>query len=155
MQYMPAKVRFQWRQNKQNLINNPAYNEAQWQKMIGLRQQLLRALYQAGVPILLGSDAPQVFNVPGFSLHHETAAMKEAGLSNFAILQSGTANPAQFFQQSQEFGTIGIGKSADLILLDGNPLENLQNLWKQSGVMLRGKWLDKTYIAAELRKIAE
>ncbi len=155
MQYMPAKVRYQWRQSKQNLTSNPAYNEAQWQKMITLRQQLLRALYQAGVPILLGSDAPQVFNVPGFSLHHETASMKEAGLSNFAILQSGTANPAQFFQQSQDFGSIGIGKSADLILLDGNPLENLQNLWKQSGVMLRGKWLDKAYIAAELRKIAQ
>jgi Amidohydrolase family len=156
MQYMPAKTRFQWRQSKASLTTSqPTYNEAQWKRMIELRQQILRALHQAGVPLLLGSDAPQVFNVPGFSLQHEMKAMQDAGLSPLVILQSGTLNPARFFKQSEEFGSVAPGRSADLILVDGNPLDNLDNVWKQSGVMLRGKWLDRTNIQAELAKISK
>lgn len=154
MKYMAPRTRYQWRQSKQNAIGNDDYSEEQWKKMIDLRQQLLRSLHQAGVPLLLGSDAPQVFNVPGFSLEHEMNAMKEAGLSNEVILKSGTANPARFFGQEGQFGTIQKGASADLLLLNGNPLDDLSQTWAQEGVMVRGHWLPKEEIDSRLQEIA-
>lgn len=154
MQYMPSKTLYQWRQSKQSLTG-AGFSEAQWKKFIALRQKMLRNMHSAGVDLLLGSDAPQVFNVPGFSLHHEMASLLEAGLTPYTILHSGTANPARYFGQSGHFGTIQPGASADFILLEGNPLEDITNTWKQLGVMLRGKWMSKAFIDAELQKIAD
>lgn len=154
MKYMAARTRYQWRQSKQNAIGNEEYKKEQWEKMIDLRQQLLRALHEAEVPLLLGSDAPQVFNVPGFSLEHEMNAMKDAGLSNEVILMSGTANPARFFHQEGQFGTLQVGAAADLLLLSGNPLSDLSQTWAQEGVMVRGHWMPKEEIDARLAEIA-
>lgn len=154
MKYMAPRTRYQWRQSKQNAIGNDNYKKEQWEKMIDLRQQLLRALHEAGVPLLLGSDAPQVFNVPGFSLEHEMNDMKDAGLSNEVILMSGTANPAKFFGQAGVFGTIQKGAAADLLLLNGNPMENLSNTWAQEGVMVRGHWMPKAEVDMQLAEIA-
>lgn len=154
MQYMPSKTLFQWRQNKSNLTG-ANYSEVLWQRFILFRHKILQSLYKADVDLLLGSDAPQVFNVPGFSLRHEMNSLADANLSPYVILRSGTANPARFFGKSGAFGTIVPGASADFILLEANPLENVGNTSKQVGVMLRGKWLSKEFIEAELEKIAE
>lgn len=154
MQYMPSKIMYQWRQSKSNLTSSN-YSEVLWQRFILLRHKILQSLHQAKVDFLLGSDAPQVFNVPGFSLHHEMKSLADAGLSPYVILHSGTANPARFFGQSGKFGTIEPGASADFILLEANPLESVNNAGKQAGVMLRGKWLSKEFIEAELKKITE
>ncbi|WP_421798509.1 amidohydrolase family protein [Haliscomenobacter sp.] len=154
MQYMPSKTLFQWRQNKSNLTGGN-YSEVLWQRFILFRHKILQSLYKADVDLLLGSDAPQVFNVPGFSLRHEMKSLAAANLSPYVILRSGTANPARFFGKSGAFGTIVPGASADFILLEANPLENVGNTSKQVGVMLRGKWLSKEFIEAELEKIAE
>lgn len=154
MQYMPSKIMYQWRQSKSNLTSSN-YSEVLWQRFILLRHKILQSLHKAKVDFLLGSDAPQVFNVPGFSLHHEMKSLADAGLSPYVILHSGTANPARFFGQNGKFGTIEPGASADLILLEANPLESVNNAGKQAGVMLRGKWLSKEFIEAELKKIAE
>ena len=81
-------------------------------------------------------------------------AMKDAGLSNEVILMSGTANPARFFHMEGQFGTIQEGASADLLLLTGNPLEDLSQTWAQEGVMVRGRWLSREYIDERLAEIA-
>lgn len=154
MQYMPSKTLYQWRQNKSNLTG-ANYSEVLWQRFILFRHKILQSLYKADVDLLLGSDAPQVFNVPGFSLRHEMKSLADANLPPYVILRSGTANPARFFGRSGAFGTIVPGASADFILLEANPLENVGNTSKQVGVMLRGKWLSKEFIEAELEKIAE
>ena len=154
MQYMPSKILYQWRQNKSNLTG-ASYSEVLWQRFILFRHKILQSLYKADVDLLLGSDAPQVFNVPGFSLRHEMKSLAEADLSPYVILRSGTANPARFFGKSGAFGTIVPGASADFILLEANPLDDVSNTSKQVGVMLRGKWLSKEFIEAELEKIAE
>ena len=155
MKYMSPKTLFAWRQSHQSLINNESYSANTYQIFLQRRQALLRGLHEAGVNLLLGSDAPQVFNVPGFSLQHEMKAMSEAGLSNFTILHSGTVNPARFFKSEGEYGTIVKGASADLILLSANPLEDIENMRKQLGVMLRGEWLSKTMIDEKLAAIAK
>ena len=104
--------------------------------------------------VLLGSDAPQQFNVPGFSIHREMRRMADAGMSTYEIVKSGTANVGQYFKAQDAFGTIAVGQRADLILVDANPLQNLGNMEKRSGVMVRGRWLPASEIDARLAKIA-
>jgi len=81
--------------------------------------------------------------------------MKDAGLSNFKILQSGTINPAVFFNAKGQYGTIEKGAAADLILLSGNPLEDISNAQKIEGVMVKGRWLSKEEIDGRLNEIEE
>jgi len=115
---------------------------------------ILTALHRAGVPILLGTDAPQVFSVPGFSIHREMAMMVEAGMTPFEVLQSGTRNVATYFGTSAESGTVEIGKRADLILLDANPLASAANVQRRAGVMVHGRWLPESEIQRGLAALA-
>jgi imidazolonepropionase-like amidohydrolase len=106
-----------------------------------------------GVDLLLGSDAPQIFNVPGFSIQHEMQAMADAGLSNYTILRSGTANPARFFGQEGEYGVVQEGAAADLILLSANPLEDIRHMQNPQGVMVSGQWMDRAFLDEKLSEI--
>jgi imidazolonepropionase-like amidohydrolase len=123
-------------------------------EIVALRDRILQALQRAGAGLLLGSDSPQVFSVPGFSLAREMRAMVEAGVPTYAVLEAGTRNPARFFGRESEFGTVEVGKRADLILLNGNPLEDIRNVHRQAGVMVRGRWLPKAEIDQRLAEIA-
>ena len=117
------------------------------------RVRILRALHQGGVRILMGTDAPQQFSVPGFSLHRELLRMRDAGMSPYEILKSGTVNVGEYFKAQDSFGTIEPGKRADLVLLDANPLADITSLAKIRGVMVRGRWLSRTDLDAGLAKI--
>jgi predicted amidohydrolase YtcJ len=119
------------------------------------RQQLLRELTSAGAPVALGSDAPQFFNVPGFSIHPEMEMMVAAGLTPYEVLVTGTRNPAVYFGTPEEFGTVQVGRRADLILLEANPLEDIGNVRRRAGVMVRGRWLPESEIQQRLDAIAE
>ena len=121
--------------------------------IVAARTRILRALHQGGVNILMGTDAPQQFSVPGFSLHRELVRMREAGLSPYDILKSGTVNVGRYFAKQDAFGTIEPGKRADLVLVDANPLADITNVAKISGVMVRGRWLDRAELDAGLAKI--
>lgn len=121
--------------------------------VIANRTRILRALHEGGVKILMGTDAPQQFSVPGFSLHRELLRMREAGMSPYDILKSGTVNVGQYFAQQDSFGTIEPGKRADLVLVDANPLADIANVAKISGVMVRGRWLSRADLDAGLAKI--
>jgi imidazolonepropionase-like amidohydrolase len=123
-------------------------------EIVALRDRILQALHRAGARLLLGADSPQVFSVPGFSLAREMRAMVEAGVPTYAVLEAATKNPAAFFGREEEFGTVEVGKRADLILLDGNPLEDIRNVHRQAGVMVRGRWLPKAEIDRRLAEIA-
>ncbi|HSC14353.1 MAG TPA: amidohydrolase family protein, partial [Gammaproteobacteria bacterium] len=104
--------------------------------------------------LLLGSDAPQVFNVPGFSLHRELDAIVASGLTPFEALRTGTLNPAVFFEATEEFGAVRAGLAADLILAARNPLEDVTALARPEGVMVRGRWLDRAELDRGLAEIA-
>ena len=155
VEFMNPSTRFQWRRFKDRIVNAPNYNADTSAAFIEIRNKLLKAMYEAGVPLLLGSDAPQIFNVPGYSIQSEFLHMSEAGIPNFAILQSGTVNPAKFFGEAGKYGVIKEGAAADLIMLNGNPLEDLQNMKRIQGVMLRGKWLTRLMIRRKLREIRD
>jgi imidazolonepropionase-like amidohydrolase len=123
-------------------------------EIVVLRDRILQALHRAGARLILGADSPQVFSVPGFSLAREMRAMVEAGVPTYAVLEAATKNPAGFFGREAEFGTVEVGKRADLILLLGNPLEDIRNVHRQAGVMVRGQWLPKAEIDRRLAEIA-
>ena len=125
---------------------------------LALRMRVLKELSDAGAGILMGTDSPQLFNVPGFALHRELAVMSEAGMSNYEILKSGTATVGEYVAShlglDGNFGTIAPGQRADLVLLGSNPLDDLGNLVDRVGVMVRGRWVSRAEIDAGLEALA-
>jgi imidazolonepropionase-like amidohydrolase len=130
---------------------NPKYKADDIRKFIALRRKLIYECQKNGVGLLLGSDAPQVFDVPGFSVHHELKYMVDAGLTPYQALQSGTVNPAKYFNRT-DLGLIKPGYISDLVLLDADPLENIENTKKIAGVMRGNNWFAKDIITANLKK---
>lgn len=143
MKYMPADSVQRWARSRREMLDDINYHPEVAARAVALRQQLILALHRHGAGLLLGSDAPQIFNVPGFSLHHELRYLVEAGLSPFEALETGTVNAAEFFGWAGEFGAVTIGAVADLVLLDANPLEDISNTRRIHGVMVRGRWLSR------------
>lgn len=155
MRYMPKEILDNWVEAKHNFQNRDDFQLAAAQRLVELRRQLTKSLHDAGAPLALGSDAPQFFNVPGFSIHHEMKMMAAAGLTPYEVLVTGTRNPAVYFDAAGKFGTIEADARADLILLEANPLEDISNAQKRAGVMVRGKWLPEEEIQQRLAEIAK
>jgi len=103
---------------------------------------LVGAMHKAGVRVLAGSDFSDWALVPGVDLHNELALLVEAGLSPMEALQAATTLPAEFLGKTADFGTIAVGKVADLVLLEADPLESISHTRKIRGVILGGKYLD-------------
>jgi hypothetical protein len=127
-------------------------------RYLSLRRTLLKALADSGARLLMGTDSPQMFNVPGFALHHEIEVMQEAGLTPWQVLESGTRNVAEYaakdLKLDGKFGTVTAGNRADLILLDANPLTDVRNVAKRAGVMVRGRWLPASELDRMLAEMA-
>jgi imidazolonepropionase-like amidohydrolase len=154
LKYMPKQIVAGWTKGLETRLSQPQYNAEEAKIYIDNRMKIMTALYKAGVRILLGSDAPQQFNVPGFSIEHEMKRMADAGMTTFDILASGTSLVGEYYKAHDDFGTVAAGKRADLVLLDANPLEGLSNVAKRSGVMIRGRWLPASEIQKKLDEIA-
>lgn len=155
MKYMNPNTLNNWVRTKKGIVGAQNYDAEQALKFNKIRRNIIGTLHKAGVKILLGSDAPQVFNVPGFSIQRELDAMVRSGLTEFEALYAGTVNPAKFFNDEGKYGTIINGADADLVLLNANPLTDIANMKKQAGVMVRGTWLSASDIAAGLDQIAK
>jgi hypothetical protein len=107
----------------------------------GKMQAMVRALRDAGARILVGTDAPNPFVVPGFSVHEELEHLVAAGLTPYEAIRAGTRDAAEFLEAADELGTIAQGMRADLLLLDADPLADVRNARKITGIMVRGQWL--------------
>lgn len=138
MRYMPDTTVQQWVRAKQSIENDRDFDPEDARQAIRLRRMLIKALHDAGAGLLLGSDAPQVFNVPGFSIHHELAFLVEAGLTPYDALATGTTAVADYLGSNT--GLVAVGRDADLVLLDADPLADISNTRRIHGVMLRGTW---------------
>lgn len=123
-------------------------------RVIELRRKMLKGLRDAGAKIALGTDSPQVFSVPGFSIHREMQLMVAVGFTPFEVLQSGTRNVAEYFGTLSETGTLEQGKRADVILLDANPLTDISNVARRAGVIVAGRWLPEREIRERLERLA-
>ena len=151
MQYVsPAELR-QWVATKRD--NMAEYSAQDRARFISVRRRLIKALQDAGGLLLLGSDAPQVWNVPGFSIHRELASYVAAGLTPYQALATGTRNVDAHLSTFP--AGVMASRRATLVLLDANPLENIANTTRIAGVMVRGRWIPKTEIdrrLAEMRR---
>ncbi|MEP7374985.1 MAG: amidohydrolase family protein [Chitinophagaceae bacterium] len=152
MKYMDAATVNNWRSMKKDLLSNPNYKPTTATRLIEIRRKLIYACNKSGVGLLLGSDAPQVFDVPGFSVHHELVYLVDAGLTPYEALKTGTVNAGKFLNR-KDIGVIKPGAVSDLLLLNGNPLEDINQSKNIEGVMMGNLWMNREYINAELKKL--
>lgn len=152
MAWWPENQVTAWANSVRNLQNNPAFTAEHRRRYLELRFWLIRSLHEGGVTLLLGADAPQIGNVPGFSTLHELELMAQAGLSNFEALATGTRNVGQYLGEP-DFGTIAVGHRADLLLLDADPLVNVSNVRRKAGVMANGRWIPRAEIDRRLAEL--
>ena len=153
LRYVPQAWRANWAQQLSQMRRNAPPAE-QRLSTLALRRRILKALQTAGCPIAFGTDSPQLYSVPGFSIHREMRSMSSAGLTPQQILSAGTRQVARYYSAEQEFGSVAVGQRADLILLNGNPLDDLANVGRRAGAMVNGRWLPEAEIQARLERIA-
>ncbi len=152
LKYMDPQVVRSWINTKNNYNNHPDFSPRKAEALVKLRRKLVYECQKNGVGLLLGCDAPQVFNVPGFSTQLEMGYLVEAGLTPYEALSTGTVNVARYLGK-KDSGVIKKGNVSDLVLLAGNPLEDIGQTRNIEGVMIGTRWLPADYIRAELRKI--
>jgi hypothetical protein len=117
-------------------------------------EKMLLALNESGARLMSGTDVPVPVMVPGSSLHDELETMVDVGLSPYEVLKTSTANPARYLGEGDEAGTIEVGKRADLVLLDANPLADITNTRRIAGMMVRGRWYDRADLDRMLELVA-
>lgn len=150
MRFMPRNIAESWGPE-----TNPYTRRFKKELAPGIRaryhflEKLVRAMRDAGVRIVTGTDALNTGVVPGFSIHDELRCLVAAGLTPYEALRAATANAADFLGATSEFGTVTVGLRADLILVEANPLADVGNASKRAGVMLGGRW----FTEAELGKV--
>jgi imidazolonepropionase-like amidohydrolase len=124
-------------------------------RTLPIAKKLVEALHKAGARLLLGTDYPNPFVMPGFSIHDESGNFVDANLSPYEAIRAGTSGAAEFLGASAEWGTVAVGRRADLILVDANPLDDVANASEQFGVLVRGRWYPKAKLQTKLDALAE
>lgn len=125
--------------------NDSVRTLARRQRYVAVRNAIVKAIIDSGggSRLLAGSDSPEWFMAYGWTLHRELAAFVEAGLTPYQALLTATRNPAAFLGASAEWGSIEVGKRADLVLLNDNPLEDIRHTMDIEAVSIGGRWLDR------------
>lgn len=137
LKYVPIGIRQGWE------AKVPASVPAVGQAFYAKKRQLLKPMQRAGVGMLAGTDTPNPYCLPGFGLHDELALLVQAGLTPMEALQSATRNPARFLGKEKEFGTVQVGRRADVLLLDADPLQDIHNTTRIRAVVADGRLLDR------------
>jgi hypothetical protein len=140
-QYLPDTIEQRWRKEIAR-ISPPAtagfqYDYAKW------KLQMVKKIYDKGIPIMAGTDCPIYYLTPGRSLHQELVELERAGIPALDILATATINPAKYFGLEKDLGTISEGKLADLLILGKNPLERIKNTMEIEAVIKQGKMFDR------------
>jgi imidazolonepropionase-like amidohydrolase len=142
MKYVPKQMADQWVQARNDFMQEVADVPMEKRRHFeAVRAKIIKALDDADAGVLLGADTPQIMQVPGWATHGELKALVASGLTPYRALRAGTINVARFFGMAQRTGTIALGQEASLVLVDGNPLEDIASMGRISGVMVRGRWL--------------
>lgn len=163
MQYVPEATLDQWAAQRDHLLGL-GLMQAIGSRFVETRRAIVRALHEAGAPLMAGSDTQQAFHLSGFALHEELAALQRAGLPPLAALAAATRVPRDYFRSlpangsahglPADFGVIQPGVRADLLLLDADPSQDVNATREIEAVMLRGRWLDRAALDGILREVA-
>jgi predicted amidohydrolase len=142
LRYIPRFVKERWSDRAATLEAGSARAAAGQQALQRREVAITGLLFRAGVPMLAGTDVTNPYCLPGFSLHDELARLVGAGLTPLAALQAATLNPARFLHVTDSLGTVDVGKVADLVLLDGDPLADIRNVSRIAAVVVNGRLID-------------
>jgi imidazolonepropionase-like amidohydrolase len=154
LKYMPASVKRQWDASARR-PKPTADDIAFYQRNFARQRQLVGAMSRAGTPIVAGTDTVNPYVFAGFSLHDELALLVDAGLSPMQAIQAATINVARLVGRDNELGAVAPGKLADLVLLDANPLSNIENTKRINAVLSNGRLWDRPALDVLLRKAEE
>ncbi|GAB0157330.1 amidohydrolase family protein [Chryseobacterium sp. Alg-005] len=154
-QYIHPLMQNKWLTSNQYHNRTSPEFIAYLEKMIQFNNRLVKAFKEAGIPIVAGTDAGCSGVVWGYSLHDEIELLVKAGLTPQEALHSATRLSATWLGIGDKIGTVEVGKFADLILLDANPLDDIRNTRKISGVFFNGKWISQRKIDKMLSDLAK
>jgi len=166
MRYVDADTRALWAQSIRAIREQSSSLDRT--RILAMREMLVKALQEADAGLLLGSDAPKLMNVAGFSVHQELKALVNAGLTPYQALATATVNVGRYLQRDdmqqrlrpyqkqrlQGFGTLTPGAPANLLLLAANPLDNISNSSRILAVARAGVWYDRAQLDGWLTDIA-
>lgn len=150
MVYVDSARTALWAQLLKAFALQPEAKKAALRQIYSLQQAVTLLLKRSGVKMMAGSDAgsASIWVVPGIALHQEFYELAAAGLTPLEVLQMATLNGAEFLQRESTMGTVEVGKNADLVLLEANPLLDVAHLDQIAGVFLRGKYFSPAALAA-------
>lgn len=137
--YVALSLKKEWQKTFKPIS---AEDLAELKQMVAELREVTRLMHRSGVTLVAGSDIAGP-RVPGFSLHEELVLLVEAGLTPLEALQAATLTPAKVLNKANDLGSIKVGKLADLVLLDGNPLEDIHNTQRIRAVIVNGKLLNR------------
>jgi imidazolonepropionase-like amidohydrolase len=124
---------------KTQMAGQDKMDQAVWQNWA----EIVKGLNQAGVPLMVGTDLMVPGIIPGYAVHDEMLIWQKVGIPAADILRSATLVPAKFMGLGDRLGSIDEGKTASMVLVQGNPLDDIRNAQKIDGVFLRGKYFNR------------
>jgi imidazolonepropionase-like amidohydrolase len=153
MRFLPAALLSGWKNNPQLASLTP--NQFGRLRLDNeKRNRFVRALHEGGAKILLGTDTPNPFVVPGFAIHDELRNLVNVGFTPYEAIKAGTSDAAEFLKSQNQWGTVAVGLRADLILLEANPLQDVSNVNRRVGVMVHGHWMLESELKGRLERLA-
>jgi len=145
--YLPMSLRDLWSKSRSGNVPDGG------QELFNGQLSLTRRMHRSGALFMAGTDSPNPSILPGFALHDELELLVSAGFSPMEALQAATLNPARYLGKDKYLGTVEIGKLADLVLLDANPLDNISNTQKIRAVIVNGRYLSREKLDAMLAAV--
>lgn len=153
MKYLAPWVRESWGEDVNPYKLRLGTQGAALTKSLAFQKKLAKELHRVGVRIMTGTDAMNPGVVPGFSEHEELRHLIDIGFTPFEAIRAATRYPGEFLTKTGEFGTVAKGKRADLLLLDGNPLQDIGRISRPLGVMARGRWMPQAELQSMLAEV--
>jgi imidazolonepropionase-like amidohydrolase len=153
LKYMDDETRVGWKMaytGKEELAKIEAFQAFLKKASYEKAKPVVRKAHETGCRFILGTDTGNPFIYPGFAVHDELELMVDCGLTPYDALKTATSNPAECLEILDITGTVQEGKTADLVLLEADPLENIAHTRRISGVMKSGRWFDEQAIAGML-----
>ena len=151
--YLPDTIEHQWQKTISRMMNSEASDFNQ-QRNNWMMDMVLK-IHRAGIGIMAGTDSPIGFLTPGLSLHEELTVLVECGLTPLEAIKTATLNPAIYFNLENEVGTIKENTWADLIILDANPLEDINSTRRINAVIKQGKYFDRNELDKILQRLKD
>lgn len=151
--YLPDSIHQRWNADIESIMKTevPSFN----QKYATWMMNMVDKINKARIDIMAGTDTPIAFLTPGLSLHEELRVLVLCGLTPLEAIKTATYNPAKYFNLENELGSIKENMWADLVILDANPLEDINNTRQINAVVKQGKYYDRNDLDNKLKRLRD